>query len=60
MPYSLRSENLEAMISVQNFVVLSMSLTVKTTWPSFFTLTGVVSGGGGDSFGPLLSYRFSL
>src|SRR4029453_12211181 len=44
MPYSLRSKNLEAMISAQSFVVLSMSLTVKTTWPSFFTLTGVVSG----------------
>ena len=49
------------MISVQNFVVLSMSLTVKTTWPSFFTLTGVVSGVDGVALGlALLSYRFCL
>src|SRR5262245_55555395 len=31
------------MISVQNFVVRSMSVTVNTTCPSFFTLTGVPS-----------------
>src|SRR5262249_3335145 len=32
------------MISVQNRVVRSMAATVNTTWPSFFTLIGVVSG----------------
>ena len=41
MPRSLRSDTWNPMISVQNFVVRSMSLTVNTIWPSFFTLIGV-------------------
>src|SRR5205807_7934578 len=32
---------LKPMISVQNFVVRSMSLTTRTAWPSFRTCTGV-------------------
>src|SRR4051794_22014724 len=31
------------MISVQNLLLRSMSLTLKTTWPIFFTWTGVAS-----------------
>src|SRR5262249_55258050 len=44
MPRSLRSDTWNPMISVQNRVVRSMSLTVNTMWPSFCTLIGVSLG----------------
>src|SRR4029078_2428800 len=43
MPTSFLSENLKPITSVQNFVLRSISLTLSTTWPIFFILTGDVS-----------------
>src|SRR6266850_7682655 len=43
MPRSFRSETLNPMMSVQNFVVCSMSVTVYTTCPSFLTRIGVAA-----------------
>src|SRR5215813_9368666 len=40
MPISLRSENLKPIISVQNLVLRSMSLTFKTTCPIFLIFIG--------------------
>src|SRR6185503_4059866 len=50
MPPSFLSENLKPMISVQNFVLRSMSLTLRTTWPIFLILIGDVSVAIGCSF----------
>src|SRR5262245_5876994 len=43
MPISLRSENLKPMISVQNLLLRSMSLTFKTMCPIFLIFIGVFS-----------------
>ena len=43
MPRSFTSDTLKPMISVQNLVLRSRSLTLNTTCPIFLTLIGVVS-----------------
>src|SRR5215470_17497776 len=50
MPFSFLSENLKPIISVQNFLLRSISLTLKTTWPIFFILMGVFSSAIKSSF----------
>src|SRR5262245_41855288 len=58
MPISLRSENLKPIISVQNLVLRSMSLTFKTTCPIFLIFIGDFSSAIGSSFdGPLIGFQ---
>src|SRR5215510_13009606 len=50
IPISLRSENLKPIISVQNLLLRSMSLTFKTTCPIFLILIGDFSSAIRSSF----------